>query len=463
MSKHLRFNSIRHNMSKLVRNETLDGEDYIVVPTIAITEGVWNGVLYTNEELSKFPDAWNGVPVTNAHPQENGQPQQASTQSMIETFKVGLVLNTRFETGKLKCEIWLNKKLCEEKAPEILQNIQDEIDTDVSTGLYTDDIVGDGDFNGIKYNTQAINYRPDHLAILLHEDGACSWADGAGMVRNKKDEEGTFKTLFKKFGKKFGFKQNEISHSDIRYRIGQLVYPKYDDYDNGVYAYIRDVFDDYFVFELETKESVSFNKQAYQVDAQDTLTLVGEPIEVIIKTDYITKTNKQNKQNGGTAMNKAELVTALIVNKANQWAEGDREVLMGMDDAVLAKINAKVEVEKPVEKVAEVKPVEKPVENKKELSMDEYLKDAPEAVKSIVVNALKEKEDAKKASVASLVANKKCGYTEAQLLEKDNSELEIITNMLKTDEVDNSTNNFAGNAPAPKANAEMDFTPEVTL
>ena len=47
------------------RYETLNGKTYMVVPTVMITEGVWQGnqgpLLYLGEELGKNPVTWNHV------------------------------------------------------------------------------------------------------------------------------------------------------------------------------------------------------------------------------------------------------------------------------------------------------------------------------------------------------------------------------------------------------------------
>jgi hypothetical protein len=41
-----------------------------------------------------------------------------------------------------------------------------------------------GTLNGMEYGRIARNLMPDHLAILPDKIGACSIADGAGLLRN---------------------------------------------------------------------------------------------------------------------------------------------------------------------------------------------------------------------------------------------------------------------------------------
>ncbi len=446
------LNKLVHNMSKLIRNETLNGIEYFAVPSITITEGVWNGVLYTNEELAKFPDAWNGVPVTNGHPEtDEGTPMQANTPEMLEKFQIGLVLNTVYTDKKLKSELWLNKQQLADKAPKVLENLENEVDTDVSTGLYTEDLVGAGEFNGITYNSKAVNYRPDHLAILTDETGACSWDDGAGMVRNKKNEESTFKLLFNKFAKKFGFKKNELSQEDTRCQIRTLLYDKYGRED--IWIYICATFNDYVIFELDADNACSYHKISYQKDASDVVSLVGESVEVLLKTEYVHKNNNKQKE---TVMDRAEQVLALIANKANQWVDGDKEFLTGLEDAQFAKITAEV---KPVEN-KEV-PKEAPKENKeietpKEVTVNSFLESAPAEIKAVLTSSLKMQADAKSAIVEKLVANEKVDFSKEQLDAKSLEELNILSKMVVVP-VDYSGN---GTNPTPKTNAS-DETPDM--
>ena len=47
------------NMSALIRKDTFEDKEYLVIPVVLMAEGVHNKVLYTAEELSKFAEAWN--------------------------------------------------------------------------------------------------------------------------------------------------------------------------------------------------------------------------------------------------------------------------------------------------------------------------------------------------------------------------------------------------------------------
>jgi len=183
--------SITVNFNTNVRTEYIDEVEYIVVPMIMINEGVLNGLYYPKEEIAKFPEAWNGEPISIKHPENNKEHVSCNSPEVLKKYKIGTVFNTKYEDSKLKAEAWLQKNKLEVLAPGLLSRILSNVPTDVSTGVYVELKEGSGEFNGKKYNAIAINYRPDHLAILIDEKGACSWKDGAGIPRINKDNNPT--------------------------------------------------------------------------------------------------------------------------------------------------------------------------------------------------------------------------------------------------------------------------------
>ena len=66
---------------------------------------------------------------------------------------------------------------------QILVALQSGKMLEQSTGLFADLEEKEGEFDGQKYKWIARNIRPDHVAILPHEEGACSIADGCGTPR----------------------------------------------------------------------------------------------------------------------------------------------------------------------------------------------------------------------------------------------------------------------------------------
>ena len=85
-----------------IRFEQYLGRRHLVVPAVLFVEGVHNGsagpILYTAEELSKYPAAWNGRPVPVFHPEDPELgPISCNDPRIIEKQSVGPVSYTHPE------------------------------------------------------------------------------------------------------------------------------------------------------------------------------------------------------------------------------------------------------------------------------------------------------------------------------------------------------------------------------
>ncbi len=101
--EHLVFNT-----SGAVRHDELDGREYLVAPIAMLAEGVWPGsegpIFYPSEVIALNTMAWNHKPIVVYHPEMNGKGVSACSPSVLNTRKIGLMLNTKWENGKLKSE-----------------------------------------------------------------------------------------------------------------------------------------------------------------------------------------------------------------------------------------------------------------------------------------------------------------------------------------------------------------------
>jgi len=173
------------DISKL-RTETLRGRQYLVVPTVAIkAPAVLNGELITLEELRKGFGSWDGRPVTLGHPQADGDFISANDPTTLAQVQVGNLYRTTIEDGKLKGEMWLDTALAQATADgrELLRRVMNGEPVEVSTGYFRELDAVTGSYAGKSYSGKAKDLKPDHLAILLYEMGACSWGDGCGAPR----------------------------------------------------------------------------------------------------------------------------------------------------------------------------------------------------------------------------------------------------------------------------------------
>ena len=177
-----------------IREETFDGREYLVVPVVALVEGVLQAMnaptpeLALVEEFGKVPDSWNGRPIVMNHPVVNNIPVSANSPAVLEEYQFGLVFNARIEDSSLKVEAWLDKAKIESLGGEVadtLDRINNGDLVEVSTGLFTGTEVSKGRFNGREYQAIWRNIIPDHLAFLSDGVlGACSGEDGCGVRVN---------------------------------------------------------------------------------------------------------------------------------------------------------------------------------------------------------------------------------------------------------------------------------------
>lgn len=187
------FQAIACNKAGAVRHDRMGGREYLVVPMVMIVEGVLNGssgpILYPEDELAKFPVAWNHKPVVVYHPELNGQPLSACDPDILTVQGTGLIMNSSYEPrkgeqpGKLRAEAWLDPVRINEVDERVAEAVQKNTVLELSTGLHIDVEPTEGEFNGKKYTGIARNFKPDHLAILPDKVGACSVEDGAGFLR----------------------------------------------------------------------------------------------------------------------------------------------------------------------------------------------------------------------------------------------------------------------------------------
>ncbi len=170
------------------RRERLHGRDYIVAPATLIVSGVLNGskgaLYYPQEELERDPGSWNGMPLVVYHPTDHtGANISARDPEVLDESWVGNVYRTKTHDGKLKAELWFDA----EATKRVDRRVYDALDkgepTEISTGLFTHNLKAreGSQHNGIPYDEVAVHHRPDHLAILPDQKGACSLQDGCGV------------------------------------------------------------------------------------------------------------------------------------------------------------------------------------------------------------------------------------------------------------------------------------------
>lgn len=189
MPRNLEYLTCNYAVSRH-RYETVNGTQYLVVPMTMIVPGVLRGskgsLLYPHDEVNKDPTAWNKIPITLNHPVRNGRNVSAQHEGVLAEQGIGFV--DRASSGqKLQAEAWINVQRSNDLDRRIVSNILAGKRIEISTGLFTDNeqaAAGAVDSQGRPYEWIARNYRPDHLAVLLDQKGACSINDGCGLGVN---------------------------------------------------------------------------------------------------------------------------------------------------------------------------------------------------------------------------------------------------------------------------------------
>ena len=184
-----------------VRRVVRNGRTYLVAPLTLIVPGVLAGnqgpLYYPADEVARNPSDWNGFPITVYHPTSNGAPVSALAPGVLERQGVGHLENTHVTSnGRLRAEGWFDVELTQRVDPRVLASLRARKPMEISTGLYTDNepaqMVGNHYplHRGREYHYVARSYKPDHLAILPDQVGACSLNDGCGLMVNGAKEKG---------------------------------------------------------------------------------------------------------------------------------------------------------------------------------------------------------------------------------------------------------------------------------
>ena len=431
-----------------IRHETLQGRRYIVAPTAMLTEGVHAGssgpLLYREDECRKAAPAWNMKPITVYHPEIAGKGVSACDPIILERQQVGMLLNTRW-AGKLRCEAWIDEKRAAAVDQRVLDAIEQNKIMEVSTGLFTDNVGEPGEWEGVPYDAEATNHQPDHLALLPDRIGACSIADGAGLLQlNEAAKDGggvdVTRLLAREMDTLRRMVGNAMSHSNIHTALSKALQDKVGD----AMVWIVDIYDAFVIYEMDGDKKLY--KRPYAMEDAGPM-LTGGPEEVVRVTEYRTPDGAfvGNDDDPPTdersyGMNKEDLVAALIANAATQWGEDDREALMGLDIGVLSKLAPVANADddgdtdgKPDEDATDEGPI----------TMEAYVAAAPPEFRDVLVNGLKAHKTAKAGLIKTITDNADNAFTPEFLETKGLEELRGIAALASSGK-DKETHN-----PAP--------------
>lgn len=322
------------NITGSARRDSIGPQEHLVVPVTIIVPGVLNGnrgpILYSADENKKNVEAWNHVPLTDDHPQEN---ISARSAKVLKNQYLGVLLNAFTNSqGELKGEAWFNIEATEARHPGSIKRMESGEKIELSTGLGLDTKATPGVTNsGEVYDSIAENYRPDHLAILFHKRGACSVKDGCG-VNNEENKEGK---ICKCHETVFHLTNAKLSHDEIRSKLSDELNKKTSLQTSSIspvsHLWIQEVFDKHLIYEDEGEVF----KVGYSIDKSGDVKLES-PVKVEKKVKYVPVSNESENQNSeNTPISSAEKETESqitncfsVLKGLDTMADFDREVVI---------------------------------------------------------------------------------------------------------------------------------------
>ncbi len=408
--------------SAKVSQKTLQGRNYLVAPVSMIVEGVWKGsagpVYYEGNDIAMSVPAWNAKPITINHPEtSDGTKVSGASPESLEKHAVGMVLNTKYDKRKkrLVAEAWFEiDRLGKVPGAEIVQAaLHAGEKLEVSTGLYIDAQPLQGTFANNEYVAKATNYRPDHLAIILSGEGACSLKDGAGLLVNKAEKPSRPERDPELVGNKKDLIERLRDVSEAVRSAHENIVTNGD----STWVYVTAVYPDYAIFEKSSQGESSYFRQNYAMES-GLVKLIGNATPVTRKVTYSVQNQKQEN------MERKDLI--------NKLGSEHAEFVTNMSDDQF----------KAFEKALAPAPAPAPVQSPAKIvcnSVSELLEHASEGVKNQINDAIDATVKAREALIDKIVANTKDSFTKEELASFSTAHLNKLATVIA--------------APAPKQNS----------
>lgn len=148
-----------------------------MAPLTTIVPGVLPGskgpLKYEAVDIQNAVQLWDDVPIVVYHPTHLGMHVSAQHEGVLAKSGIGFLRNSKF-ADKLQHEGWFDIENTKRVDVRVYDSLIANKPMELSTGLFTDNVDG-----------FARNHRPDHLAVLPDQVGACSIKDGCGVLVNK--------------------------------------------------------------------------------------------------------------------------------------------------------------------------------------------------------------------------------------------------------------------------------------
>lgn len=471
-----------------LRKEKYLGREHLVVPVVALVQGVIQGInapepeLALASEFAKVPDSWNGRPIMMNHPARDGVPVSANSPDLLEAFQFGFMFKSqRTDDDKLIAEAWLDLERVDTLGGEIadtVERLQAGETVEVSTGLYTTNIDQHGEYDGKKYSSVWREVIPDHLAFLSAGSvGACSVSDGCGAPRaNSTSDNPTPQVVPAKSwselhtalraaekaklaaeGKESDCECHKIKPGEKKLakselaRLQRLVANSYPD--SMVDRDVRQILDAaikeqygegywcslvvftavdavYVCYDMMSWDSYMYSVP-YMIDDNTKVTFTGEPVPVMLLTKIAPV--QESTQQGTTTMaqNSATTIPNSAAGTPSQAAPPAAPVTTPVANAV------------PVAPAAEPTPVAQPTAaaTPRVLTAQEYIEQAPPGVREMLEEGMRAQTNKKNELITKIKACGRCAWSDAELAVMSIPSLEKLAKLAEVP-------SHAGMAPA---------------
>lgn len=511
------FRSVRLiNAAGEIRTAKFENREHIVVPVIALVEGVIQAMnaptpeLVLAEEFGRFPGGWNGRPIMADHPIRNGTPVSANSPEVLEAECVGRIFNTHVKDNKLRMEAWIDVAMAERtaKGRSLLARAKSKQPIEVSVGVFTNAEHTSGIRDGQSYSTIWRDLVPDHLALLSEgSTGACSIEMGCGVraARNQLTDEGgviivaepnadkpkslrervraTFAELFTSSGIRTA---EDVTANDLHNRLWDALYASEPGF-AGIADIVLSSNEVVYATSPEQDKLMTF-RRGYEVAEDGSVTLAGERVEVKRTTSWepvaaagappcgcgtknASQTNNKEKEPMAIA-NQAERVKALCDSKRNNFSEETHGAFLRSCSEEQLKQLEETDAKLPEPKQPETpavtetaKPAAAPAvaasTETKPVTVESYIASAPPEIQAVLNAGIRSAQAEKTTLVARIKAAKANPFTEEQLNAKSNEELRQLAAFAGVEPVKETQVSFAGRGAArPEQKDDNDEKPE---
>lgn len=451
------------------REETLDGVDYLVVPVVALVEGVLHAMnsptpeMVYAEEFTKpsVVGGFNGRPLYYGHPIVAGEPVSGNDPKVWEELNIGKVFHTGVEKGKLVMEAWIDKVRAAKVAPDLLERVAAGDDIEISVGVYCEsDEKETGEYDGKKFAGAWRDIVPDHLALLVSGDtGACSREMGCGVraaqeAAMKLPKKDRMANAFARFLSMFRVEQaaEDMSDNDLKRKLYDALRKVRSDV-NYVEAFVPVTNPERVVYSCWTPSTASDAGMGYQyvllersftLDANGVVTL-GEDeaeVEAVLSYEPVVKAAASTKAAEGAPcschLTPKDTRSVIDMNKEQivKFLETATDEQVKALSAVVETPAPAATTETPVETKVETKvetPVAEPAAaSAKTPTFEELLEKADQPTRDAINEGKRVGSEKRAASIKALKDTGRCELTDAELATKSQAELDQLVKLAGT-------------------------------